>query len=87
MSAMERLYSGLAKFPREAPFMDDLRKEMLSFPNSRYDDQCDSISQVLNYIARQGDGFTLPPGTRPPGGPRPQHGARTRPSLLDPFDP
>jgi len=92
MNAMERLYSGLAKFPREAPFTDDLRKEMLSFPNGRYDDQCDSISQFLNYMARKGDGFTLPPGTRPPGtrppgGPRPQHGARTRPPLLDPFDP
>jgi len=86
MNAMERLYSGLAKLPREAPFTDDLRKEMLSFPNGRYDDQCDSVSQFLNYMARKGNGFTRPPGTRPPGRSRDPDFFSGRRPLRDPFD-
>jgi predicted phage terminase large subunit-like protein len=67
MSAVERLYSGLASLPREAPFMDELRREMLAFPNGRYDDQCDSLSQALNYIAANEKRLARNPGERPPG--------------------
>lgn len=51
-SGMDRLYSGLARFPREAPWLEDLRREMMSFPNARNDDQVDSISQFLAYGVR-----------------------------------
>jgi len=50
-AAMDRLYSGLARFPREAPWLEDVRREMMSFPNGRYDDQVDSISQFLAFAA------------------------------------
>ncbi|RZJ45393.1 MAG: hypothetical protein EON87_07585 [Brevundimonas sp.] len=50
-TGMDRLYSGLAQFPREAPWLADLRREMMSFPNARYDDQVDSVSQFLQYAA------------------------------------
>lgn len=67
MAAVERLYSGLASLPREAPFMDELRREMMAFPNGRYDDQCDSLSQALNYIAANEKLLARKPGERPPG--------------------
>lgn len=44
---MDRLYSGFAQFPRDAPWLEDLRREMMSFPNAKYDDQVDSVSQFL----------------------------------------
>ena len=49
MAQVERLYEGFAKFPREAPWLDDLRHEMLAFPEGRHDDQVDSISQFLRH--------------------------------------
>lgn len=59
-AGMDRLYCGLARFPREAPWLPDLRHEMMSFPNSRYDDQVDSVSQFLGWAvssaARRSDG-------------------------------
>jgi predicted phage terminase large subunit-like protein len=48
-TGMDRLYSGVAMFPREAPWLEVLRREMMSFPNGRHDDQVDSISQFLTY--------------------------------------
>ena len=71
MSAAERLYTGVAKLPRSAPFAADLRKELQSFPNGKYDDLCDSLSQAINYINLRGQGLTDPPGTRPAGRTRP----------------
>jgi predicted phage terminase large subunit-like protein len=41
------LTSGEVLLPREAPWLDDLRREVIGFPNSRYDDQVDSLSQFL----------------------------------------
>lgn len=70
-TGMERLYSGVARFPRDAPWMDDLRREMMSFPNARHDDQVDSVSQFLNWAAGQGgrtlvnDRFARREGPRP----------------------
>ena len=39
--------SGQVYFPEEAPWLEDLEEELLSFPHSRNDDQVDSISQAL----------------------------------------
>jgi phage terminase large subunit-like protein len=36
-------------FPKNAPFLPELLRELLAFPMSRTDDQVDSISQALAY--------------------------------------
>ena len=43
--------SGRVWFPKDAPWLEALRLEMLQFPNSRYDDQVDSITQFLGHMA------------------------------------
>ena len=48
--------AGLVRFPKDAPFMAELIRELLEFPQSKYDDQVDSISQALAY---QFSGYTL----------------------------
>jgi predicted phage terminase large subunit-like protein len=35
--------------PKEAPWLSDFLHEILAFPNARYDDQIDSVSQFLNW--------------------------------------
>jgi predicted phage terminase large subunit-like protein len=40
--------AGQIHFPERAPWLPDLEAELFSFPGSQYDDQVDSISQVLN---------------------------------------
>jgi len=42
-----KLTSGFAKFPLRAPWLPDLKREMLGFPNSRHDDQIDALTQFL----------------------------------------
>ena len=44
--------SGQVFLPREAPWLSDLRAELVQFPNGRHDDQIDSISQYLGWIRR-----------------------------------
>jgi len=44
-----RFEAGQVFFPREAPWLGDLLQELLAFPNSRHDDQIDSVSQFLNW--------------------------------------
>jgi predicted phage terminase large subunit-like protein len=51
-----RLYVQQAKFaggrvwfPKNAPYMPELERELLTFPQSRHNDQVDSISQALAY--------------------------------------
>ena len=34
--------------PRSSPGLPALRAELFAFPGSRYDDQCDSVSQAIN---------------------------------------
>jgi predicted phage terminase large subunit-like protein len=41
--------SGQVVFPNEAPWLADLETELFAFPNSRHDDQVDSISQALSH--------------------------------------
>ncbi len=44
--------------PTEVPWWNNLARELRAFPNVRYDDQVDSISQFLGWIqGRQGRGF------------------------------
>jgi len=45
--------AGSVIFPSSAPWLEDLVSELLVFPNGRHDDQVDSISQALNWVARR----------------------------------
>lgn len=47
--------SGQVFFPREAPWLADLEAELFAFPQSRYDDQVDSISQALAHATSRYD--------------------------------
>jgi predicted phage terminase large subunit-like protein len=46
---------GLVLFPKGASFLPALEAELLSFPQSKTDDQVDSISQALAYRASSYD--------------------------------
>ena len=41
--------AGKLFLPKQASWLPDLEDELFSFPGGRHDDQCDSISQALNY--------------------------------------
>jgi predicted phage terminase large subunit-like protein len=36
--------------PKQAPWLGDLKAELLQFPHGRHDDQVDSVSQFLNWV-------------------------------------
>jgi len=44
-----RFEAGHVFFPNEAPWLAVLMNELLAFPNGRYDDQVDSVSQFLKW--------------------------------------
>lgn len=44
-----RIEAGEIFLPREAPWLEAFRKELLGFPRAHYDDQVDSVSQFLNW--------------------------------------
>lgn len=53
-----RLETGRYHLPVEAPWLEDFRRELLAFPNGRYDDQVDSMVQFLEWSASsRGRGF------------------------------
>jgi predicted phage terminase large subunit-like protein len=53
MSAQSaKIEAGAVHLPRRAPWLDDLKSELLAFPLGIHDDQVDSISQALNWISR-----------------------------------
>ena len=41
--------AGYVWVPRQASWLPDLKRELLQFPHSTYDDQMDSISQYLGW--------------------------------------
>jgi predicted phage terminase large subunit-like protein len=47
-----KIEAGAVHLPRHAPWLDDLRTEILAFPNGLHDDQVDSISQALSWMSR-----------------------------------
>ncbi len=58
MSAQSsRIEAGQVHLPRQERWLEDFRAELLQFPNGKYDDQVDSLSQLLTWIER-------PPGNR-----------------------
>ena len=44
-----RFEAGQVHLPKEAPWLSTFLHEILAFPNSRHDDQIDSVSQFLNW--------------------------------------
>jgi len=42
--------SGQLYLPISAPWIGDFEAELLSFPNGRFDDQVDTVSQLLNWL-------------------------------------
>jgi predicted phage terminase large subunit-like protein len=42
--------AGQVHIPQQADWLGDLRNEILQFPNGRYDDQVDSITQFLKWV-------------------------------------
>ena len=53
MAQSAKFENGQVLLPRDAPWLGVYQHEMLSFPNSRYDDQVDSTSQALKYLTRK----------------------------------
>jgi len=51
---------GRVHLPIEAPWLADFLRELLGFPNSRFDDQVDALSQLLGW-ARTQDAFLIAP--------------------------
>jgi predicted phage terminase large subunit-like protein len=44
-----RIEAGSVFLPRQAPWLDQFRTELLAFPAGRHDDQVDALSQGLEY--------------------------------------
>ena len=45
--------AGRVFLPEKALWLDEFKSEMMAFPNGKFDDQVDSLSQMLNW-AEQG---------------------------------
>jgi predicted phage terminase large subunit-like protein len=55
-----RIEAGSVFVPRQAPWLDKFRAELLAFPMGRYDDQVDALSQGLDYAFNRPRGYTGP---------------------------
>lgn len=49
-----RFEQGLFLFPAEAPFLDELRREMVMFGHAKHDDQVDCITQFVAWASAPG---------------------------------
>lgn len=50
MSAQSaKIEAGHVYLPRQAPWLEEFQKELMSFPRGKHDDQVDSLSQFLNW--------------------------------------
>ena len=47
-----KIEGGQVLIPESAPWLEEFLREVLAFPNSRYNDQVDSLSQALAYLGR-----------------------------------
>ena len=48
---MGKIENGFVHLPRAAPWLEEYLAELMSFPRSRHDDQVDSTSQALAWLA------------------------------------
>lgn len=59
MSVTPAIESGRVTIPKEAPWLESFKRELLLFPNSRHDDQVDSLSQFLLWLEQSYHGSLL----------------------------
>jgi phage uncharacterized protein (putative large terminase), C-terminal domain len=59
-AACARIEAGEVLLPRDARWLPDTKRELLSFPRGRYDDVVDSASQFLNWAGSHGFWHCLP---------------------------
>lgn len=50
---IERLKHGKFLVPQDAPWLDDFRRELVSFPNGKHDDQVDALTQFLDWLGHR----------------------------------
>ncbi len=48
-----KIEAGRVFLPKEAPWLHEFKVEVLAFPNSKHDDQIDSLSQFLSWIGNR----------------------------------
>jgi hypothetical protein len=48
-----KIEAGHVHLPKQADWLDTFLLELLAFPHGRHDDQVDSVSQFLNWAARE----------------------------------
>jgi predicted phage terminase large subunit-like protein len=54
-----RVEAGAVSLPKQAPWLDEFRQELMAFPASQHTDQVDAFSQALNHTYnRQGGEFS-----------------------------
>lgn len=59
----QHIEAGRVYLPEEAPWLPDFLQELRNFPNGRYSDQVDTLSQVLEWMLKTRAG--APPGMFP----------------------
>jgi predicted phage terminase large subunit-like protein len=50
MSVTAMIEAGRVMIPAKAPWLAEFRRELTMFPNSKHDDQVDSLSQFLKWL-------------------------------------
>ena len=50
MGQSAKIEAGDVLLPRQAPWREAFKHELLAFPNGRYDDQVDSMAQFLDWV-------------------------------------
>lgn len=58
-TAAPAIEAGRVFMPAAAPWIPELKREIITFPNGEHDDQVDMLSQFLNW-ARESDGYQIP---------------------------
>jgi len=48
-----QIEAGRVLLPESAPWLDEFKAELMAFPNGRFDDQVDSLSQFLGWVSRR----------------------------------
>ena len=51
LSVTGLIEGGRIAVPSDAPWLADFHREIIHFPNGKYDDQVDSVSQFLKWLA------------------------------------
>jgi len=53
LGAAAQIEAGRLLLPQDAGWLTEFKAELLGFPNARYDDQCDALSQLMNWVQRR----------------------------------